>query len=74
MYFEYLPVVRETLSVVDLLGGVDFPTGESAVGGPGVLLASLDRADYLPPPAAAVAPTDAGSQHMSIGHPSENAG
>lgn len=50
--------------------GQDFPT---AAGGPGgaVLLGSLDRADYLPPPAAAPAPTDV--QHLSIGPP-ENAG
>lgn len=53
---------------VDLLA-TDFPTGEAV--GPGVLLASLDRADYLPPPAAATAPTDVA--HMSIGPP-ENAG
>lgn len=48
----------------------DFPTAEAAAG-PAVLLGSLDRADYLPPPAAAPAPTDVA--HMSIGPP-ENAG
>lgn len=56
-------------TAVDLLG-TEFPTGEAV--GRGVLLASLDRADYLPPPAAATAPTDV-SAHMSIGPP-ENAG
>lgn len=51
----------------------DFPTAEAAAGpGGGVLLGgSLDRADYLPPPAAAPAPTDVA--HLSIGPP-ENAG
>lgn len=48
----------------------DFPTAEAAAG-PAVLLGSLDRADYLPPPAAAPAPTDVA--HLSIGPP-ENAG
>lgn len=48
----------------------EFPTAEAA--GPAMLLSSLDRADYLPPPpAAAPAPTDV--SHMSIG-PNENAG
>lgn len=50
----------------------DFPTAEAAAG-PAVLLGSLDRADYLPPPAAAPAPTDVGAHNMSIGPP-ENAG
>lgn len=60
------------VTAVDLLGAVDFPGGETAVGGPGgLILASLDRADYLPPPpTAAVAPTDV----LNIGHPNENAG
>lgn len=47
----------------------EFPAAEAA--GPAILLGSLDRADYLPPPAAAPAPTDVA--HMSIG-PTENAG
>lgn len=50
----------------------DFPTVEVAAAGPAVLLGSLDRADYLPPPpAAAPAPIDVA--HLSIGPP-ENAG
>lgn len=51
----------------------DYPTVEVAAAGPAaVLLGSLDRADYLPPPpAAAPAPTDVA--HLAIGPP-ENAG
>lgn len=48
----------------------DFPTAEAV--GPAVLLGSLDRVDYLPPPAAAPAPTDV-TPLMSIGA-AENAG
>lgn len=48
----------------------DFATTAEAAG-PALLLGSLDRADYLPPPAAATAPTDVA--HMCIG-PTENAG
>lgn len=48
----------------------EFTTSEAAAGS-AMLLGSLDRADYLPPPAATPAPTDVA--HMSIG-PSENAG
>lgn len=47
----------------------EFQAAEAA--GPAMLLGSLDHADYLPPPAAAPAPTDV--SHMSIG-PNENAG
>lgn len=49
----------------------DFPTGEAAGVVP-ILLGSLDRADYLPPPAAAPAPLDV-LPHLSMGH-AENAG
>lgn len=57
--------------IVELLRQQNFPTAEAAAG-PAVLLGSLDRADYLPPPpAAAPAPTDVA--HLSIGPP-ENAG
>ncbi|KAF5269278.1 hypothetical protein FQR65_LT02579 [Abscondita terminalis] len=48
----------------------EYPTTAEAVG-TAVLLGSLDRVDYLPPPAAATAPTDVA--HMCIG-PTENAG
>lgn len=60
---------EEGPEAVELLSQ-DFPTAEAAAG-PAVLLGSLDRADYLPPPAAAPAPTDVA--HLSIGPP-ENAG
>lgn len=50
----------------------DFPTAEPAGAVGPVLLGSLDRVDYLPPPAAAPAPTDV-LPHLSIGH-AENAG
>lgn len=48
----------------------DFPTAEAV--GSVVHLGSLDRADYLLPPAAAPAPADVAT-HLSIGA-AENAG
>lgn len=49
----------------------EFPTAEAAAGTASILLGSLDRPDYLLPPAAAPAPPDA--SRMSIGSV-ENAG
>lgn len=49
----------------------EYPGAEAAALG-SVLLGSLDRRDYLPPPAAAPAPHDV-ILHPNIGH-AENAG